>query len=108
MSAKQHTYMYLSNFQKESCKSFTVTDERKMNQMPALTQWMFYRLCCTLSMHIQDNEHAKASDTITHMVKFLMNENGHFGELVHWKHGKIGRAQMEAWRELVDIVKYSK
>lgn len=103
----------LDRFQRETIsKTLKITDHRRMNEMPQLTQWIFYQLCDELiSMYAKRQRLATCGYSkeicliIGRLLKFIADEDGvRFGHAGGWEKGMISKAQVDAWKELRSIV----
>jgi len=103
----------LDTFQRKTIsKTLKITDHRRMNEMPQMTQWIFYQLCDEL---IRENAKCQRLATrryskeicliIGRLLKFIADEDGvRFGHAGGWEKGMISKAQVDAWMELRSIV----
>lgn len=103
----------LDRFQRETIsKTLNITDHRRMNEMPQLTQWIFYQLCDELiSLYAKRQRLATCGYSkdicliIGRLLKFIADEDGvRFGHTGWCEKGMISKAQVDAWKELRSIV----
>jgi hypothetical protein len=103
----------LDRFQRETVSNtMKITDYRRMNEMPQLTQWIFYQLCDELiRLYAKQQRLATRGYSkeicliIERLLKFIADEDGsRFGHSGGWEMGMISKAQVDAWMELRSIV----
>lgn len=111
--ARREELELLDTFQRGTIsKTLRITDHRMMNEMPQMTQWIFYQLCDEL---IRENAKRKRVGfygyskkiclILERLLKFIADDDGvQFGHAGGWKKGIISKAQVEAWKELRAIV----
>lgn len=102
--AHVHAYSELVAFQRRIGKTKVVC-RKSMNEQSAFTQWTFYQLCVALRTSMYDNDVERTDKILKGLLRFIRNTDNSFGDAT-WSQGHLTKAQCDAWRELVSIVKY--
>lgn len=103
-TSHRHAYSELIKFQRRMGSTKLIC-MKSMNEHSAFTQWTFYQLCVALRTSMYKDDIERTDKILKGLLRFIRNTDNLFGDAT-WSQGHLTKAQCDAWRELVSIVKY--